>query len=203
MRAPPGVDRLVRVPHHKEVFVIAAEDLHQRILELVNVLELVDHDILQPLLPLQPDVRVLLEEEEGEFDQIVVIQAEALLLLIQITVEDDVLRRRGAVIFLLQGLQGQGEHVPVVVRLPEQLSNLDPVPGGGKGHVPEGQAPFLVDDLEHGVNVRIVQHQEALGILDRVAVLLQDGHAEAVERVDIARVVVAGQGVDTLVHLVG
>ena len=55
------------------------------------------------------------------------------------------------------------------------------------------QAPLLIDDLQHGVDVRVVQHQKALGILHRVAVLLEHGDAEAVEGVDVARVVVAGQ----------
>ena len=36
-----------------------------------------------------------------------------------------------------------------------------------------------------------------------MAVLLEDGHAEAVEGVDIAGVVVAGQVVDALAHLIG
>ena len=53
------------------------------------------------------------------------------------------------------------------------------------------------------VDVGIIQHQKALRVLHGVAVLLQNGDTEAVERVDIARVVVAGQGVDTLAHLVG
>ena len=34
-----------------------------------------------------------------------------------------------------------------------------------------------------------------------MAVLLQDGHTEAVERADVARVLVARQGVDALAHL--
>ena len=88
------------------------------------------------------------------------------------------------------------------VRSPlEQLLNLDHVPGGGEGHVPEGEPPLLIDDLEHGVNVRVVQHQETPGVLDRMAVLLEDGDAEAVEGVDIAGVVVPGEGVDALAHL--
>ena len=145
---------------------------------------------------------MLLEDVQGEFDQVVVVQAEALLLLVQIAVKDDVRGGGGPVILLLQRVQGQGDQVPVVVRLLEQLLNLDHVPGGGEGHVPEGETPLLIDDLEHGVNVRVVQHQEALGVLDRVAVLLEDGDAEAVEGVDVSGVVVPGEGVDALAHLI-
>lgn len=66
-----------------------------------------------------------------------------------------------------------------------------------------GEAPLLVDDLEHGVDIGVVQHQKALGVLHRVAVLLEDGHAEAVEGVDVAGVVVPGELVDALAHLIG
>ena len=142
-------------------------------MELVDVLKLVDHDVLQPLLPLEFDVRVLLKDVQGELDQVVVVQTEALLLLVQIAVKDDVRGGGGPVVLLLQRIQGQGNQVPVVVRPLEQLLNLDHVPGGGEGHVPKGEPPLLIDDLEHGVNVRVVQHQEALGVLDRVAVLLE------------------------------
>ena len=203
MVAPPGVDGLILVPHDEQVFVVAAQDLHQLVLELVDVLKLVDHHVLQTALPLQADVRVLLKEIQGELDQIVVVQAEALLLLIEVAVKDDVGGGRCLVVLLLQGVQGHGDHVQVVVRPLEELLHLDHVPGGGEGHVPKGEPPLLVDELQHGVDVRVVQHQEALGVLDGVAVLLEDGDAEAVEGVDIAGVVVPGEPVDPLPHLRG
>ena len=53
------------------------------------------------------------------------------------------------------------------------------------------------------MKIGVVQHQEPLGVLDGVAVLLEDGDAEAVEGVDIPRVVVPGEGVNPLAHLVG
>ena len=182
---------------------MGAEDLHELILEQVDVLELVDHDVFQPLLPLQADLCIFLKDVEGEFDEVVVVQAEALFFLVEIAVENDILHRRGRPVFLVEGLQGHIDQVQIVVRLFEELLDLDHVPGPGKGHVPEGQPPLLVDELEHIVDVRVVQNQEAPGILDRVAVLLEDGDAEAVEGVDIPRVVVAGEGVDALAHLVG
>ena len=80
---------------------------------------------------------------------------------------------------------------------------LDHVPGHSKGHVPQGQPPFFVNNLQHGVYVRVVQYQKASWILDRVAVFLQHGNTEAMKCIDVTRVVVPGEVVDTLAHLVG
>ena len=44
--------------------MIAAQHLHQLILQRVDILKLVDHDVFEPLLPLEPDVLVLLENVE-------------------------------------------------------------------------------------------------------------------------------------------
>ena len=120
----------------------------------------------------------------------------------QVAVEDDVVLLRGGLIFLIELIEGHADEVFVVLGLPEQFLVFDHVPCIAKGHVPEGEAPFLVDDLEHAVDVRVVEDQEILRVADRVAVLLEDGDTEAVEGVDVARVVVAGQLVDALAHLV-
>ena len=203
VRAAPGVDRLVRVAHDEEVAVIAAQHLHQLVLQRVDILKFVDHDVFEPLLPLEPDVLVLLENIERELDEVVVVEAEALFLLIEIAVEDDVPRRVGALVLFAQRVERHRDHVLVILRLLKELSDLDHVPCGGIGHVAQCEAALFVDDAEHRVDVGIIQHQKALRVLHGVAVLLQNGDTEAVERVDIARVVVAGQGVDTLAHLVG
>ena len=105
VRAAPGVDRLVRVAHDEEVAVIAAQHLHQLILQRVDILKLVDHDVFEPLLPLEPDVLVLLENIERELDEVVVVEAEALFLLIEIAVEDDVPRRVGALVLFAQRVE--------------------------------------------------------------------------------------------------
>ena len=203
VRAAPGVDRLVRVAHDEEVAVIAAQHLHQLILQRVDILKLVDHDVFEPLLPLEPDVLVLLENIERELDEVVVVEAEALFLLIEIAVEDDVPRRVGTLVLFAQRVERHRDHVLVILRLLKEFSDLDHVPCGGIGHVAQREAALFVDDAKHRVDVGIIQHQKALRVLHRMAVLLQNGDTEAVERVDIARVVVAGQGVDTLAHLVG
>ena len=107
------------------------------------------------------------------------------------------------VILLPQGLQGHGNHIQVILRLLFQLSDFDHVPGIAEGHIPQREATLLVDDFQHGVDVGVVQHQKALGVLYHMAVLLQNGHAEAMEGVDIARVPVAGEAVNPLAHFVG
>ena len=183
--------------------MVPAQHLHELVLERVDVLELVDHDVLQPTLPLLPQIRPLLENMEGEFDEVVVVQPEALFLLVEIAVKDHVLRAQGVQVLLPKDLQGEVDHAFVVIRLLEELADLDHVPGLLKGHVPQGEAPLLVDDLEHGVDVGVVQDQEPLGIAHGAAVLLEDGDTEAVEGVDVAGVVVAGEGMDALAHLGG
>ena len=202
IRPAPGIDRLIRVTDDEEVFVVIAEDLHELILRRVDVLEFVDHDVFQTLLPFEADILMRAENVQGKFDQVVVVEREALLFLIQIAVEDDILRAFGFVVFLFEGIERQGDHVLVIVRPLLELQHLDHVARMGEGHVAQRQPTLVVDDLEHGVDVAVVEHQKALGIAHSVAVLLQDGDTEAVEGVDIAGVVVAGQVVDALAHLV-
>ena len=199
----PGIDRLVGIAYDEEVVVIAAQHLHQRVLRLIDVLKFVDHDVFQPLLPLEPDVRILLEDIEREFQQIVVVQPKAFLLLVEIAIENDVVRGLSLQIFLLQRLERQRDEIEIILRLLLELAELDHVPRRAEGHGAQRQPALLVDDAEHGVDVAVVKHEKAPRILHGVAVLLQDGHTEAVERADIARVLVARQGVDALAHFGG
>ena len=90
---------------------------------------------------------------EGEQDKVVVVQAEALLLLIEVAIKDDVLRLDGVQVLLLQAVQGHGEHIQVVVRVFEELAYLNHIPGLAEGHLPQGQVALLIDDLEHSVDV--------------------------------------------------
>ena len=106
-------------------------------------------------------------------------------------------------IFLLQRLERQRDEIEIILRLLLELAELDHVPRRAEGHGAQRQPALLIDDAEHGVDVAVVKHEKAPRILHGVAVLLQDGHAEAVERADIARVLVARQGVDALAHLGG
>ena len=151
--SPPAVNSLVRVTHHEQVPVPGAQRFHQLILEGVDVLEFVDHDVLQPLLPFQTDVFPFFENMQRELDQVVVIQSKTFLFLIEITEKNDILCPDCCVILFFQRFQGKGNHVLVIFRSFEQLLYLDHIPGHGKGHVPQGQAPLFVYDLQHGVDV--------------------------------------------------
>ena len=183
--------------------MIAAEGAHEPVLRLVDVLKLVHHDVLQPLLPLLAYLPVLLEDVEREEDEVVVVEAEALFLLVEIAEEDDVAHGDGVEILAVQRLEVHVYHVEVVLRVLYALAYLYHVPRVGVCHVPQREAALFVYAREHGVDVRVVEDEEALRVLHGVAVLLQDGDAEAVEGADVARVAVAGQGADALAHLGG
>ena len=199
--ATPGVDRLVGIADDEKIFVIIAEHHHEVILQLVDILKLVDHDIFQPLLPFLTDRRIVLENVERKFDEIVVINAEAFFLLVEIAVKNDLVGRCGLVVFLLHLFQRQRQHILVILRFFEQLLDLDHIPRIGKRAVAQRKPALLINEGEHGVDVVVVEHEETLRIADGVAVLPQDGVAEAVEGVDIACVVVASELVDALAHL--
>ena len=172
VRAAPRVDGLIRVADDEKILVIAAQDLHQLILRRVDILKFIDHDVFQPLLPFEPDVLMRAEDIEGELDQIVVVKREALLFLIEIAVENDILCACGLLIFFLQRVEGQGDHVLVILRPLLELQHLDHVARVGERHVAQRQPALVIDDLQHGVNIAVVEHQKALGIADSVAVLL-------------------------------
>ena len=78
----PRVDGLVGVADDEEVLVPAAEHVHEPVLRLVDVLELVNHDVLEALLPLLADRLVLGKDVQRELDEVVVVEPEALLLFI-------------------------------------------------------------------------------------------------------------------------
>lgn len=102
--------------------MVAAQHLHQLILDGIDILKLIDHDVLQPLLPLEPDFRILLKKIERKFEQIIVVQTEAFLLLIEIAVENDVSGSCCLVVLFLQGIQGKGNQIPIVFRFLDQLA---------------------------------------------------------------------------------
>ena len=200
---PPCINGLVRVSYHKQVLMPGAENFHQFILQIIDILEFINHNVFQPLLPFQPYLFPLLKDVQRKFDQIVIVQPETFLFLIQVSVKDDIFHRDSVIIFFLQRFQRQGNHIPVIFRPLEQFKNFNPVPGHGKGHVPQGQAPLLVDNLQHSIHISIIQHQETFWILDRKTVLLEYGNTKAVERINIPGIVVPRQVVNTLAHLVG
>ena len=135
--ASPGIDRLGRVAYDKKIFMIAAQNFHQLILQPVDILEFIDHDVFQALLPFQADLFVLSENIQGKFDQVIVVKGKVFLLLVQISVENDLVRGICAVVLLPEDLQGHIQHVQIVFGLAEQFLDLDHIPGVGKRPVPE------------------------------------------------------------------
>ena len=89
VRAAPRVDRLVRIANDEQVAVMRDERLHELVLERVHVLELVDHHVLEALLPLAPHLGMLAEDEEGKENEVVVVEREALLLVVDVAAEED------------------------------------------------------------------------------------------------------------------
>ena len=124
----PGIDGLVRVADDKQIPVIGAEHFHQPVLQQIDILEFIDHDVFQSLLPLQSDVFILLKNIKSKLDQVVIVQTEALFLLIQIAVEDAVLRGLCFVVFLLQGIRRHGDQIQIVFRALEEFLDFDHVP---------------------------------------------------------------------------
>ena len=85
--------------------------------------------------------------------------------------------------FAFRPSERHGQHVAVVSRALFQFHDLDHVARLRERHVAQREPALCVDDLEHGVDVGAVQHEKALRVLQRMGVLLQHRHAEAVERV--------------------
>ena len=198
----PSVDSLVGVAHHEQVFMEASKHAHKLVLQRVDVLELVDHDVFQALLPFQPNVRVLIEDVEHDGNKVVVVEGEALLLLVQISVEDDVAHVGCLLVLFAQGGERHGKQVAVVIGPILELHDLDHVARTTERHIAQREPPLVVDGLKHLIDVGVIEHEKALRVLNGVRILLQHRDAEAVEGVDEARVVVAGERADAVAHLV-
>jgi len=74
LRAPPGVDRLVLVPHHREVAAGSGELSHKLVLGAVGVLVLVDEDEGEAGPPRLPDPRLALEQLHGAEQEVVEVE---------------------------------------------------------------------------------------------------------------------------------
>ena len=182
--------------------MVAGEHAHKLVLQLVDVLELVDHDVFQALLPFQSDVRVLIEDVEHDDNKVVVVEGKALLLLIEIPIEDDVAHISCLLVLFAQRGERHGKQVAVVIGPFLELHDLDHVARATERHIAQREPPLVVDDLKHLIDVGVVEHEKALRVLNGVRILLQNRDAETVEGVDEARVVVAGERADAMAHLV-
>ena len=76
----------------------------------------VNHDVLEPFLPFEFDIVVLRKDIQHKLDQVVIIQSEALLFLIKIAVKNDIFSLGSLHILFMQGIEGHGYHIKVVVR---------------------------------------------------------------------------------------
>ena len=157
-----------------------------------DILEFIDHDVFQPLLPCKANVGEPLENVEREYDQVVVIEPEALPFLVKIPIEDDVAHIISLHIPVMQLGDRPFEHVQIVAGMLFELLHLDHVARSRKRHIAQRKAAFLVDGLQHGIDVGVVEHQEAFRIPYGMGIFLKNRNAKAVERVDIAGVVIAG-----------
>jgi len=66
LRAAPAVDALVIVADDADVAFLAGEQADQVELQLVRVLELIDHDLLEPPPPKRTRFRMFLQQLHGE-----------------------------------------------------------------------------------------------------------------------------------------
>ncbi len=62
VRAAEGVDRLVGVPDHQQVLVLAGDQLEEAVLRVVRVLVLVDEDVAERVLPVRARLGEPLEQ---------------------------------------------------------------------------------------------------------------------------------------------
>ena len=200
--AAPGVDGLVWVAHDEEVLMVAGKHAHEIVLQLIDVLKLIDHHVFQPLLPFQPNVRVLLEDVEHDDNKVVVVEPETLLLLIQIPVKNDVARVGCLLVLFAKRGERHSEKVKVVIRPILELYDLDHVARIPERHIAQRKPPLIVDDLQHLVDIGVVEHEKTLRVLNGVRILLQHRHAESVEGVDETRVVITGERAYAAAHLV-
>ena len=200
--ATPRINRLIGIAHDEQITVVFNELFHECDLQGVDILEFVDHDILETPLPLQSNVGEMVENMKCNDDEVVVIEPKAFLLLIQITVENDVVHRTRIKIFLLEFRQWKRDKVDVIVGALHRFQHLDHVARFAEGFLAQGDFAFLINHLQHCINIGIVEHQKALRVPHGMRIFLQYRNAEAVERANIARVIIARHAANALAHFV-
>ena len=164
----PGIDCLIRVAYHKKIVMIRTEGFHHFILNHVYILKLINHYVFKPLLPFEADCFVCLEDIEHELEQIVIVQTEAFFLLVKVAVKNYVVGTGGGQVFLMNLVQTHADKVFVIVRLLKDFADFYHVAGVAKGHLAKGKAALLVDNLQHGIDVGIVEDEKTFRIRDGV-----------------------------------
>ena len=72
----PGVNRLVWIANHIDIGLGGDEQLHQLILNIVGILELIDQDMVKTVGPFLSDVRVLAQNPNRLEQQVIEVEAE-------------------------------------------------------------------------------------------------------------------------------
>ena len=139
---------------------------------------------------------------EREEDEVVVVEREALLLVVDVAAEEDLADGRRVAVARAERLQGELHHLAAVSALLDRLADLEHVARVGERAVAHREAALLVDGAQYRVDVGIVEDGEVLRIPDAVPVLAYHPCAEAVESVDEPRADVPDEASDARAHLV-
>ena len=67
----PTVDRLVRIPNNTDIFKTGSQEFDQLVLSMVGILVLINVDVLEFLLIVSQNIRILIKETQGQHNQII------------------------------------------------------------------------------------------------------------------------------------
>ena len=196
----PGVNCLVGVSHYKKIIVVRAQGFHHFVLNHVYVLKLVYHYVFKALLPLKTDGLVGLEDIKHKLKEVVVVKAKAFFLLVEVSVKNDVVGFGCSKILLVNLVQTHADKVFVVVRLFKKFFYFYHVARIAKGHLTQGESAFFVNNLQHCIDVGIVQNKKAFWIGNSVGIFLQHAYTKTMKRRNITGVVVTCKLTDSAAH---
>ena len=180
--------------------MIRAEGFHQLILNPVDILKLVNHNIFKALLPFLADLVISLENVQNKFQQVVIVQPEALFFLIQVTVKNYVVSLCRSKVFLVNLIQTHADKIFVVVGLFEKFFDFNHVARVRKSHLPQSKTTLLVNYLKHCINIRIIQNEKTFRVRDSMRIFLKNAYTKTVESGNVTCVIVAGELTDSVSH---
>lgn len=88
LRAAPSIDGLIGVADDEKIVVMLTQNFHQAVLFIVDILEFVDHDVLELFLIKRAEIGTSIEDIERKLNDIVKIEGIAQFLKIKKTEED-------------------------------------------------------------------------------------------------------------------
>ena len=204
----PFVDRLVGVTYQEQVAMPGAQRFVYLPVQSVAVLHLVHHDITHLLLPFLAHFGEVIEDVDGEEDQVVEVQGKIFPLSEYGTGEQsdmvlsiDLGKLRCCV--LRKQLRPSREQERLDVFLSGKSLCLIEVPQEPLyGRFLALQAVLLMRLLGDGLHVLLVEDLECLGVSEPEDLFAKELDAEGVDRTDkVAGVFSADQGVDPVAHL--